>query len=109
MILLLRTHYQSVKADLEDGSDGVSSAKGSDEGWWHMSFDGAASKKEPGAGIWIRPPMGEPRFLSYKLNFKCTNNMTEYEALILGRKALKGLQAQRINIQGDSELIIKQV
>ena len=33
--------------------------------------------------------------------------MAEYEALILGLKDLKGLQAQRINIQGDSELVIK--
>ena len=60
-------------------------------------------------GIWIRPPIDEPKFLSYKLDFKCTNNVAEYEALILGLKALKDLQAQRINIQGDSELFIKQV
>ena len=74
-----------------------------------MSFDEAASKKGLGAGIWIRPPIGEPKLLSYKLKFKCTNNVAKYEALILGLKALKDLQAQRINIQGDSELVIKQV
>ena len=74
-----------------------------------MSFDGAASKKGIGAGIWIRPPIGEPKLLSYKLEFKCTNNVAEYEALILGLKALRDLQAQKINIQGDSELVIKQV
>jgi ribonuclease HI len=74
-----------------------------------MSFDGAASKKGVGAGISIRPPIGEPKLLSYKLNFKCTNNIAEYEALILGIKALKYLQSQRVDIQGDSELIIRQV
>jgi ribonuclease HI len=74
-----------------------------------MSFDGAASKKGAGADIWIRPPVGKPDLLSYKLNFKCTNNVAEYEALILGLKALKDFQSQRINIQGDSELVIKQV
>ena len=99
--------YQSAKADLEDGSDGVSLVEESNDSWWHMSFDGEASKEGEGAGIWIRPPMGEPKLLSYKLHFKCTNNMAEYEALILGLKALKDLQAQRINIQGDLELIIK--
>ena len=72
-----------------------------------MGFDGATRKEGAGAGIWIRPPVGESKLLSYKLFFKCTNNMAEYEALILGLKALKGLQAQRINIQGDSGLIIK--
>ena len=101
--------YQSAEEDLEDGFDVVSPIEESNEGLGHMSLDGATSKKGAGAGIWIRPPMGEPKLLSYKLNFKCTNNMAEYEALILGLKALKDFQAQRINIQGDSELVIKQV
>ena len=74
-----------------------------------MIFDGAASKKGVEACILIRPPTGEPKLLSYKLEFKCTNNVVEYEALILGLKVLKDLQAQRIDIQGDLELIIKQV
>ena len=76
-------------------------AEKSNEGWWHMDFDGAASKDGTGAGIWIGPHVSEPKLLSYKLHFKCTNNMAEYEALILGLKALKELQDQRINIEGD--------
>ena len=79
------------------------------DGWWQMSFDGVASKRGVGEGISIRPPIGEPKLLSYKLDFKCTNNVAEYEALILGFKALKDLQAQRVDIQGDSELVIRQV
>ena len=73
-----------------------------------MSFDGAASKQGVGVGVSIRYPI-EPKFLSYKLDFKCTNNVAEYEALILGLRALKDLQDQRINIQGDLELVIRQV
>jgi ribonuclease HI len=87
----------------------VSLAEESNEGWWHMDFDGATSKEGVVAGVWIGSPVGEPKLLSYKLHFKCTNNMVEYEALTLGLKALKDLQSQRINIQGDSELIIKKV
>ena len=83
--------------------------KETNEGWWRMDFDGAVSKEGARAGVLIRPPVGEPKLFSYKLHFRCTNNMVEYEALILGLKALKNLQAQRINIQGDSKLIIKQV
>ena len=101
--------YQSAETDLESGFDSVSSVEESRNGWWDMSFDGVASKKGVGAGIWIRPPIGEPKLFSYKLEFKCTNNVAEYEALILGLKALRDLQVQRINIQGDSELVIKQV
>ena len=74
-----------------------------------MSFDGAASKKGVGVGISIRSPTSEPKLLSYKLGFKCTNNVAEYEALILGLKALRDLQAQSVKIQGDLNLIIKQV
>ena len=59
--------YQSVEIDLESGSDDVSSAEELHNGWWCMSFDGAASRKGVGVGIWIRPPIGEPKFLSYKL------------------------------------------
>ena len=46
---------------------------------------------------------------SYKLNFQCKNNITEYEALILGLQLLKKLGAKRISIHGDAELIIKQI
>ena len=101
--------YQSAKTNLDSGSDDAPLTEEPNDGWWCMSFDGVASMKGAGACISIRSPNGEPKLLSYKLDFKCTNNVVEYEALILGIKALQGLQAQRINIQGDSELVIKQV
>ena len=74
-----------------------------------MSFDGAVSKEGAEAGILVKPQIGEPKLFSYKLHFKCRNNVAEYEALVLGLKVLKDLQVEKINIQGDSELIIKQV
>lgn len=74
-----------------------------------MLFDGATSKEGAGAGVLIKPPMGEPKLFSFKLHFKCTNNVAEYETLVLGLKVLKNIQVQRMNIQGDSYLIIKQV
>lgn len=46
---------------------------------------------------------------AYKLNFKCTNNMAEYEALLLGLKLVKILGAIRVSLIGDYELIIKQI
>ena len=94
---------------MDNGSNDAPLIEETSDGWWRMSFDGVASKKGVGAGISIRSPTREPKLLSYKLDFKCTNNVVEYEALILGLKALKDLHAQRISIQGDSELVIKQV
>jgi ribonuclease HI len=46
---------------------------------------------------------------SYKLNFHCTNNVAEYEALMLSLKLLKRVGAKKIMVRGDSELIIKQI
>ena len=102
------SNYQSVELDVDSGTDGAPLVEEND-GWWHMRFDGVARKKGAGVGMWIRTHVGEPKLLSYNLNFKCTYNMVEYKALLLGLGALRDLQAQRINIQGDSELVIRQV
>ena len=81
-----------------------------------MDFDGVVGKDGGGIGIWIRSPVFQPekfpsnvRVCAYKLAFDCSNNEAEYEALIAGLKILKKLNAKRISIYGDSELIIKQV
>ena len=49
------------------------------------------------------------RACSYKLAFECSNNEAEYEAMIIGLKILRKLNAKRISIYGDSKLVIKQV
>lgn len=81
-----------------------------------MDFDGAIGKDGVGIGIWIRNPVFLPnkvpsnvRVCSYKLAFDCSNNEVKYEALIACLKILKKLNAKRISIYGDSELVIKQV
>jgi hypothetical protein len=56
---------------------------------WNMSFDGNVSKEGEGVGIWVSTPEVGTKLCSYKLMFECTNNMVEYEALILGLKVLK--------------------
>jgi ribonuclease HI len=56
---------------------------------WNMNFDGAARKEGVGAGVWIIPPRTGSKMFSYKFAFDCTNNMDEYEALILGLNTLK--------------------
>jgi hypothetical protein len=95
-------NYQSAKTNLDSGPDDAPSTEEPNDGWWCMSFDGAVGKEGAGAGVLIKPPTGDPKMFSYKLHFKCTNNVAEYEALVLGIKVLKDLQVQRVNIQGDS-------
>jgi ribonuclease HI len=44
-----------------------------------------------------------------RLEFKATNNMAEYEALIFGLSAALSLGVRQLLVKGDSQLIIKQV
>ena len=63
-----------------------------------------------GIGVWIYNLENDySEGHAYRLNFKCTNNMVEYEALILGLKLVKKLGAIRVSIMGDYVLVIKQI
>ena len=98
-ILLLERHSTYTK----------SNKKIDQEGLWSLHFDGAMSIVGAGASAWISSPNQDVKLLSLKLYFECTNNVAEYESLILGLNALKTMKARRIAIYGDSELIIDQV
>ena len=75
-----------------------------------MNFHGSCTKRTVGVGVWIRNTESDyAESHAYNLYFKCTNNITEYEALILGLTLLKKLGAHRIAVRGDSKMIIKQV
>jgi len=64
-----------------------------------MSFDGSCSKDGSGAVVWVaNTGNNHAEVHSYKLNFQCTNNIVEYEALIIGLQLLKKLGAKRISI-----------
>jgi len=59
---------------------------------WDMTiyFDESKCEKVGGAGVIFVTPQGTPLPYSFKLDFLCTNNNVEYEALILAIKiALK--------------------
>jgi hypothetical protein len=78
----------------------------------NMNFDGVASKEGVGAGVWIIPPKKGSNLFSYKFSFDYTNNIVEYEALILGLNTLKDLGGgggRIIVVHGYYELVINQV
>lgn len=77
---------------------------------WYLEFDGSVNKLGAGAGIWIHNMKNDhAEGHAYRLNFRCTNNMAKYEALLLGLKLIKSLGAVRISILGDSDLVIQQM
>lgn len=86
--------------------------KDNKEPWGIIHFDGVVSEKFVGVGIWISPPKNRtdcPFLYSYKPYFECTNNVAEYEALILGLNILKKLKAKKVYIYGDLKLVINQI
>jgi hypothetical protein len=80
-----------------------------DDGLCNMDFDGAVSKEGAGSCVWIIPLEGASKLCSFKLDFDCTNNVDEYEALIFGLNTLNDLKAKRIVVHGDSKLVIYKV
>jgi ribonuclease HI len=54
-------------------------------------------------------PSGDQVKYMVHLEFKATNNMAEYEALIFGLSAALSLGIRQLLVKGDSQLIIKQV
>ncbi|XP_050211527.1 uncharacterized protein LOC126661708 [Mercurialis annua] len=75
---------------------------------WKMWFDGSRTSQGAGAGVHIVTPLGASYQLSFRLQFECTNNQAEYEALIFGFEILAELGARAISVKGDSLLVIKQ-
>ena len=73
-----------------------------------MFFDGASTPASAGAGIVLISPSKETIHLSYKLDFKTTNNIAEYEALLLGVNTAKEMGTMFLNIFGDANLILQQ-
>jgi ribonuclease HI/uncharacterized small protein (DUF1192 family) len=76
---------------------------------WKMFFDGASSSIGAGARVVFKSPSQETISLSYKLEFEVTNNVAEYEALVLGLRAAKEMGIREMAVFGDAELIVQQV
>ncbi|XP_070677779.1 uncharacterized protein [Malus domestica] len=79
------------------------------DNYWTMYFDGSSTSSSAGVGVVIQSPNHDRWYFSLKLDFDCTNNQAEYEALIIGLGLLHDLRATRALVLGDSELVINQL
>ncbi|KAM1013559.1 hypothetical protein ACFX2C_043670 [Malus domestica] len=79
------------------------------DNYWTMYFDGSSTSTSAGVGIVLQSPHQHRWFFSLKLDFDCTNNQAEYEALVIGLSVLHDLHAARVLVFGDSELVINQL
>lgn len=68
--------------------------------------DGSSGEQGAGAGVILASPEGEKVSYTIKFEFKATNNQTKYGAFIGGLKLAQALQAKRVKVRTNSQLVI---
>jgi ribonuclease HI len=76
---------------------------------WTLYFDGSVMKTGAGAGLLFVSPLTEHMRYAVRLHFPASNNMAEYEALLCGLKISIEIGIKRLDVRGDSQLVIDQV
>jgi ribonuclease HI len=79
---------------------------------YRLQFDGGARKNPTGiagAGVVIYDATGTELWCGWKFLDRMTNNCAEYCALLLGLRCARSLGIRSLDVEGDSELIIKQL
>ncbi|XP_021317707.1 uncharacterized protein LOC110435923 [Sorghum bicolor] len=76
---------------------------------WTLYFDGSLMKTGASAGLVFISPLGVRMRYAIRLHFPESNNAAEYEALVNGLHIVIELGIKRLEIRGDSRLIIDQV
>jgi ribonuclease HI len=66
-------------------------------------------KTGAGAGLLFVSPLGEHMRYTVHLHFPASNNMAEYETLLCGLKIAIETGIRRLDVRGDSQLVIDQV
>lgn len=81
------------------------------EGFWRLHCDGA-SRGNPGpagAGMVLFDPQGRLQANKGRYLGETTNNVAEYQALLLGLAEARKIEVQKLRIFADSELMVKQL
>ena len=73
---------------------------------WTLYFNGSLMKTGAGAGLLFISPLGVHMRYMVRLHFAASNNVAEYEALINGLQVAIELGARRLNVRGNSRLVI---
>jgi ribonuclease HI len=76
---------------------------------WTLYFDGSVMKTGAGAGLLFISPHGEHMGYAVRPHFPTSNNMVEYEALLCGLRIAIETGIKRLDVRGDSQLVIDQV
>jgi ribonuclease HI len=76
---------------------------------WTLYFDSSVMNTGAGAGLLFVSPLGEHMRYAVRLHFPASNTMAEFEALLCGLKIAIEIGVKRLDVRGDSQLVIDQV
>ncbi|XP_020266503.1 uncharacterized protein LOC109841992 [Asparagus officinalis] len=81
---------------------------------WQMFFDGASRIGTSrsiitGVGVVLTSPHNHVLPRAFSLTEPCTNNVAEYNALLIGLELARELEIKHLEDYGDSQLIVKQM
>jgi ribonuclease HI len=76
---------------------------------WTLFFDGSICTHGCGIGLVIISPEGASFEFAHTIKPYATNNQAEYEAVLKGLQLLKEVEADAVEIMGDSLLVISQL
>ncbi|KAI5338762.1 hypothetical protein L3X38_018034 [Prunus dulcis] len=74
---------------------------------WQLYFDGAAKRNGAGAGLVFIMPSGGLISYSFSLLALCSNNVAEYEALIIGLEISLEMHIDGLQAYGESQLVVR--
>ncbi|KAK4397558.1 hypothetical protein Sango_1592400 [Sesamum angolense] len=76
---------------------------------WKMYYDGTSHKEGAGAGLVFVTSEGELLPYCFTLTQNCSNNVPEYQALILGLEITVDAKQLPLKVYGDSQLVVSQL
>ena len=73
-----------------------------------MKFEGSSTAHSGGVGVVLYHEEDKAVALSFKLEFPCSNNTTEYEAYLTGLATALEMGVKHLKVLGDSNLVVCQ-
>ncbi len=108
----VRARFGLTPEDLQDlFREAAALYRGRGEGFWRLHCDGA-SRGNPGpagAGMVLFDPQGRLQANQGRYLGETTNNVAEYQALLLGLEEARRLEVKKLQVLADSELMVKQI
>ncbi|XP_034701958.1 uncharacterized protein LOC117926776 [Vitis riparia] len=79
------------------------------DNWWSLYVDGVSRSSGSRVGLLLKTPTGERLEQSIRLNFPASNNEAEYEVILSGLNFAITLNASKLKIHSDPQLIVWQI